>query len=660
MLETLRGNIASLISPKRQKAKTADVVGFQFTSDQPIYTNMTVEKGTREGYACSVYVYRSVRTIIQAASAIPWIVVDKNGERIPGHEFEKLMAKPNPYFSGQDLIEFTIAHLCLVGNSLWQPIFVNGKPREFWITMPDKVKPVPGGDWISRWEVKGEGGKTENRPPETFIHFMQVNPGNPYWGIGPLQAAARTVDTDNEAQDTQKVTMQNRAMPSGILSPDTDIPPDQFEQTQKQFKELYKTKTARREPWLLNAGMKWQQMSLSAVEMDFIASRLQNKRDIAAAFGISPIFLGDLEQSSYNNMAEARKALYQDVVIPMLDDIQATLNMRIAPLYGDNLSIAYDLSGVAALRGDFTAKVTQAQTLFNMGVPFEQINSRLELGFDKFTGWDRSYKPFNLMADGKSLQLPSGHKSEGMSEEQKTAAWKRIDSRRIGWWSVVGDKVEELYKENSDLLAKAKGKTPTEYINAAKNALESTTPDWEKKLSAMYMSLVEDFGGEIAGDLGMRKKADAPFDPFTEAAMAWIKKNAAKTVTTIMETELEAIAGIIEAGFAEGLSIPNISKQIRQYYDDNSAWKAARVARTEVAKAAGYGQQEAARQSGVVQTHTWLAARDDRTRDSHSYMDGETVPLGKPFSNGLKYPGDPSGGADEVINCRCTELYGVD
>ncbi|MFA5991815.1 MAG: phage portal protein [Candidatus Doudnabacteria bacterium] len=659
MLDTLRTNIAKLIYPGQQKAAAEKVVGFQITPGQPIYTNMSIEKATRDGYACSVYVYRGVRTIIQAASAIPWVALDRDGERIPGHEFEKLMANPNPYFSGQDLIEFTIAHLCLGGNSLWQPMMVNGKPREFWLTMPDKVKPIPGGDWISGWEVKGEGGKSYTSPPETFLHFMQANPGNPYWGIGPLQAAARTVDTDNEAQDTQKVTMQNRAMPSGVLIPDVTIPADKFEQVKEQFKDMYKGNSERRAPWLLNAGMKWQQMSLSAVEMDFIASRLQNKRDIAAAFGISPIFLGDLEQSSYNNMAEARKALYQDVVIPMLDDIQATLNMRIAPLYGD-ITIGYDLSGVAALRADFTAKVTQAQILWGMGVPFEQINNRLEMGFEKFEGWNRSYMPFSLMPVGKSMQLPVGRKSAGMSEEQKTAAWKRIDSRRIGWWGVVGDKMQELYESNGEILAGIKGKTPEQCINSASNALKDAEPEWEEKLSAVYMSLIEDFGTDVADDLGMRKKADEVFDPFTEAAIAWIKKNAAKTVTTIMETELEAVREIIQAGFGDGLSIQNISKQIRQYYDDNSAWKAARVARTEVAKAAGYGQQEAARQSGVVQTHTWLAARDDRTRDSHAFMDGETVPLGKPYSNGLMYPGDSSGSADEVINCRCTELFGVD
>jgi hypothetical protein len=34
-------------------------------------------------------------------------------------------------------------------------------------------------------------------------------------------------------------------------------------------------------------------------------------------------------------------------------------------------------------------------------------------------------------------------------------------------------------------------------------------------------------------------------------------------------------------------------------------------------------------------------------------MDGETVPLGELFSNGMNGPGDYSGGADEVAGCTC-------
>jgi len=41
----------------------------------------------------------------------------------------------------------------------------------------------------------------------------------------------------------------------------------------------------------------------------------------------------------------------------------------------------------------------------------------------------------------------------------------------------------------------------------------------------------------------------------------------------------------------------------------------------------------------------WITARDDRVRDEHAAMDGETVPLDGMFSNGMEGPGEP--------NCRC-------
>ena len=45
---------------------------------------------------------------------------------------------------------------------------------------------------------------------------------------------------------------------------------------------------------------------------------------------------------------------------------------------------------------------------------------------------------------------------------------------------------------------------------------------------------------------------------------------------------------------------------------------------------------------------------DDRTRESHANLDHEIQELEDEFSNGLQYPGDPSGDPSEVYNCRCT------
>lgn len=64
--------------------------------------------------------------------------------------------------------------------------------------------------------------------------------------------------------------------------------------------------------------------------------------------------------------------------------------------------------------------------------------------------------------------------------------------------------------------------------------------------------------------------------------------------------------------------------------------------------------QHAAKGKGADIVKQWDAVLDGRTRDSHRRVDGEIRELDEKFSNGLMFPGDPSGSAAEVINCRCT------
>lgn len=515
MLETLRKKMAVALLPSRGKgALTPYQILSMQTADVPIYTELTVRKAVREGYKISGDVYRCVREIVQAASAIPWVVLDKEGEIIPGHDFTKVWSHPNKQFSGQDNMELIIAHQLLVGNALIQPIIVGGRPREYWVCMPDLIHPIPGSgpnEWLKGYEVTSADGKQQIVPPDQFIHFMFLNPGNLYWGIGPLQAIARTVDTDNEAQDTQKISMQNRGIPDGIFETDA-LTNEQYEEAERQIKERYLTKERRRMPWII-AGAKWHQMSLTPIEMDFIKSRLTNKRDIAGAFGISSIFLGDMEHSTYANMAEARKALYQDVVIPMLDDIKSTLNLRIAPMYPE-ITISYDTSKVVALREDFTKKVEQAKTLWAMGAPFSQINERLEMGFREFPGWDRGYLPFNLGPIGtgaksdfegndpwfKEMRERGEFKVLNLqTEEAKTAHWKRIDLRRLAWWGVVSKKIQPLYDAEIKAIEKAlktvKALSPRDW----EEAYGENPPHWAVDLTPSL------FAQEFAQELADRK-----------------------------------------------------------------------------------------------------------------------------------------------------------
>lgn len=118
------------------------------------------------------------------------------------------------------------------------------------------------------------------------------------------------------------------------------------------------------------------------------------------------------------------------------------------------------------------------------------------------------------------------------------------------------------------------------------------------------------------------------------------------------------ITGEISRGLSSGQMYQEITRNIASWarIPKNNA---ARIARTEAHRIqckAAMDAQHKAKSKGADVLKQWDASLDKRTRDSHRDVDGEVRELDEKFSNGLMYPGDPSGRPEEVINCRCALL----
>lgn len=112
----------------------------------------------------------------------------------------------------------------------------------------------------------------------------------------------------------------------------------------------------------------------------------------------------------------------------------------------------------------------------------------------------------------------------------------------------------------------------------------------------------------------------------------------------------------IQRGIATNLQYTDIAKNISRCGEADYK-RSVRIARTEghrVQCEADMDCAYAAQAEGLDTVKLWSAALDGSTRPSHQAVDGEWQELDKPFSNGLMFPGDPSGSAAEVVNCRCT------
>jgi uncharacterized protein with gpF-like domain len=128
-----------------------------------------------------------------------------------------------------------------------------------------------------------------------------------------------------------------------------------------------------------------------------------------------------------------------------------------------------------------------------------------------------------------------------------------------------------------------------------------------------------------------------------------------KVVLPISETTKDIILKKIIKGQEEGWSVSRILTEIGK--TDITRTRARTIVRTETIRAVGLGSLLSAWNEPFQMTKEWVAVKDNRTRHTHYNIDGQKRDLEKPFSNGLMFPGDPNGSAEETINCRCALAF---
>lgn len=125
-----------------------------------------------------------------------------------------------------------------------------------------------------------------------------------------------------------------------------------------------------------------------------------------------------------------------------------------------------------------------------------------------------------------------------------------------------------------------------------------------------------------------------------------------------------SINEILTNGYRSGKGIDHVKNKIRERFTQLETWEATRIARTEIHTAHNEGIMKTYEEMNVSYTQ-WVSAKDNRVRPSHrgsfshngvhgKGVDGEIIPMGGTYSNGLAYPGDKSGPIEEWINCRCS------
>lgn len=177
-----------------------------------------------------------------------------------------------------------------------------------------------------------------------------------------------------------------------------------------------------------------------------------------------------------------------------------------------------------------------------------------------------------------------------------------------------------------------------------------------------YYGILKDAGLKHSVPV-LRIKRNAAFglnEEFIQAILEFFSTDMFNTVTNITETTRRQIRQIVEDGVQQQLSLDQIIDNLLTSGITKN--RAALISRTEVMKAANYGEQAGSDRTGLATRKEWLSVRDNRTRRDHVNVDGSIVPDGNPFNVGGYLMQRPGAGtsedgrkvpASEICNCRC-------
>lgn len=183
------------------------------------------------------------------------------------------------------------------------------------------------------------------------LHIRMHTPAHPLVGESPLLAAALAVDAGNAIQTANSAFYENMSRPSGYLKHPNTIKPEVMEQLRGEWQAAYNGVSSGRVA-VLQQGVEWTPLSMTAVDAAIIESYKMSVADIARVFRTPLAIIGDNSQT-YNNTEVLMKFWLSTGLGYLLEHIEEALDALFQ--LPENEWIAFDTDYLQ--RADFAARI---------------------------------------------------------------------------------------------------------------------------------------------------------------------------------------------------------------------------------------------------------------------------------------------------------------
>jgi HK97 family phage portal protein len=620
------------------------------------------------------------------------------------HPLRALLSNPNSWQSRVDFWEDVGLFLALKGEAILaldgapaKSASVLGQPTMISVMNPARLEARPGmANFIDQWVYRAPTGGVANYAAHEVIQIKFRNPRDEFRGLGHVKPASDAIEMEKGASAYNLAMLDNMCEPGGFI----EYTGDENILTQDQMKQLIEAKEGRHRGvnragllTYLMPGEAWKQAGFTPREMQYREMRQSARAEILATFGLPPVMVGIVETATYNNAVEQRKSTWEETMIPELTKMQEALNSPGSGLtwrYGETTFVKWDYSKIAALQETIDAKHMRLKDAFDRGAITRNELRQITLGLNTVPGLDDYWLSSSYIQNGtdveaaqqrsrarKMLAPPVAVRAEvAFADVQRELAYKLAMVARDGverrWAKHLRGALERQAARALDRFARAGTHASADTVLPQAIELREMKREVHDLVEATVLDGVRDGVREVSRiarhgnrrSLALKEaRPDMDVDPNALRAIAELEQ---KLVQRVNATTWQRVKDDLAESASLGESVSETKDRLQITLGERrSDYECMRISRTEVGRCSNAGAVIGYRESGVVAKLEWVSTPDDRVRDSHAELDGATADIGTTvwttrsgaeIDNGMEYPLDPNGEAEETINCRCMPL----
>jgi len=385
-----------------------------------------------DGYSENAIVYRCINEISNNASRVKMMLF-RGDQEVDNHPLLDLLYNPSPTMSQVEWFQALYSYLLISGNNYILSVGGdNTPPTELYNLRPDRMKIRSGTrampvayDYMLKGQIVESYDVDQATGGSKVKHIKLFNPLDDYYGMSPMQASSVDIDQHNLANKHNVNLLQNGARPSGavIFNPkdetggNVQLSDVQRNQLMNDVNQRFSGTGNAGKPMLLEGDFEWKEMGLSPKDMDFIQLKNMSAKDIALVYGVPSQLIGIPDSQTYSNFAEAKLALYNETIIPLLDRIQGDLNEWLVPMFNEQgLELRYDIDSIPAMAEQRKRVFESVSAGVKEGI-LTRNEAREQLGYEPIEGADSLLVSANLMPLNLADDMTEDNISEDIPEE---------------------------------------------------------------------------------------------------------------------------------------------------------------------------------------------------------------------------------------------------